>query len=275
MFRLPVDSLAIWDTRLRRLTILDAAGGVGRVITPNGVGMRPQIMTVLPDGSTLFEQEIVVRQTPSEYVQGFSNYLLFGPEGVIKDSLPVQPRIAVAIWGDGPLAGPALFDEGTQFAGDGDGYWIGWTRNEELRRYSLAGELEMLVRWPVEDLTVDADAFEIALAEELASVGPGTDPDLVTRNFRSRAVPERYPTHGPLVVDDAGLLWAQEFVHPGAVGATTWRVFDPDGVLISRVAIPGGHRVLDIGRDHVLASGQDDLGVEYVRLFRLTRAGPS
>ena len=271
MFRLGGDTLAIWDTRLRRLTRLDGEGRVLETISPAGVGMRPQILTVLPDGSTLLEDEIRIGFTPTEYTQQFSNFLLFGPDGALRDSLPVQPRVEVALWGDGPMAGPRMFDEGTQFAGDWGGYWIGTTRSEEVRRYDLDGTLTMLVRWPEGDRIVRDDAADLALEERLRTLSPGTDPEALTELHRKRDVAERYPTHALLEVDALDHLWMQDVERPGSEGPSIWKVFDPTGVLLATVAVPRGHRVFDIGADYVLARGSDDFGVEYIRVFRLTR----
>jgi len=272
MFRLRGDTLAIWDTRLRRLTVLDYQGAVLRTISPMSIGRRPQILTVLPDGSTLFEDEIFLGYNPTEYTQQYSNFLLYGPDGQIRDSLPVQPRVEVALWGEGPLAGPRLFDEGTQLAGDWSGYWVATTKAPEIGRYSLSGVLEMLVRWPPDDRTVPDDASELSLAEQLASLGPGVDPEPLTRMHRNREVPALYPSHGPIVVDAVNHLWVQRFEPPGTLGPSEWRVFDPEGRLTATANIPRGHRIFDIGEDYVLALGRDEFDVEYIRLFRLTRS---
>ncbi len=272
MFRLRADTLAIWDSRQRRLTILNGTGEVLSTVSPAGIGRRPQILTVLPDRSTLFEQEIRLPSTPTEYTQQFSNYLLYGPDGVLRDSLPVQPRVEIAKWPVGPLAGPRLFEEGTQFAGDWEGYWIGITRDEEIRRYSLAGDLSLIVRWPSTDRMVEGDAQERSVAELLETLGAGVDREQAARVHRSREVPEQYPSHGPMLVDALDLLWVQEFERPGSRGLSWWKVFDVEGALRATVAVPDNHRVLDVGDDYVLAVGSDALGVEYVRMFRLTRS---
>ena len=215
MFDLPGDSLAIWDTRLRRLTISDYEGHVARIVTPDGVGRRPQILTVLPGGSTLFEQEILLGRTPTEFTLTFSDYLLFGPDGALVDSLPRQPRVEVGLWGSGPMAGPGLFDEGTRFAGAPAATGSAAPVREEIRGYSLRGELEVLIRWTPEDRSVGPDASDIALAEELEALGPGVDSARVIDIHRGRAVPDLFPAHGSLEVDRLGHLWVEEFRKPG------------------------------------------------------------
>ena len=271
MYLLPADSIAIWDTRTRRLTVLDYDGTVGRTVSPQGIGRRPQILTVLPDGSTLFEQEILLRSRVTEFTQQYSNYLLYGPTGELVDSLPVQPRVEITLWGEGPLAGPRLFDEGTKFVGDADGYWIGTTKGEEVKRYDLSGELKMLVRWPAEDRVVEDDAPDLALQAQIQALGPGADPTRLEEMHRSREVPQLYPTHGLLMSDALGLLWVQQFERPGHTDPTIWRVFDPHGRLLAQVPVPRGHRVFDIGEDYIVALARDELNVEYIRLFDLAR----
>ena len=169
------------------------------------------------------------------------------------------------------MAGPRVFDEGTQFVGDETGYWVGTTKHEEIARYGIDGTIEMLVRWPAEDRVVGEAASELALQEQLATLPAAVDPGPTEELFRSRTVAELYPTHGLLVSDELGYLWMQTFERPGNDGWTEWRVFDPVGRLVSIVAIPRDHRVHDIGSDYIITVGRDDFDVEYVRMFELRR----
>ena len=65
---------------------------------------------------------------------------------------------------------------------------------------------------------------------------------------------------------------AKDFQRPG-VENWTWNVFDPEGVLVARVELPENFNPTEIGPDYVLGVGWDDLNIEYVRLYALTRGG--
>ena len=50
-------------------------------------------------------------------------------------------------------------------------------------------------------------------------------------------------------------------------------VFRPDGRYLGTVKMPHGLDKVEIGPDYVLGVTRDDLGVEFVRMFRLDRGG--
>ena len=48
-------------------------------------------------------------------------------------------------------------------------------------------------------------------------------------------------------------------------------MFDGEGRPRTRLSLPSDNRLLDIGRDYVMAVFEDPLGVQYLRLFALSR----
>jgi hypothetical protein len=78
------------------------------------------------------------------------------------------------------------------------------------------------------------------------------------------------PAFEALLQDSEGFLWVEDLNLPGDT-LRTWTVFDRDGVPLTRLSLPRANRVHDIGRDYVLTTFEDELGVEYVREYRLTR----
>ena len=79
-----------------------------------------------------------------------------------------------------------------------------------------------------------------------------------------------FPPHGGLLADDLDCLWVEDFQRPGAENRA-WNVFDPEGVLAGRLSLPERFNPLEIGRDYLLGVGWDELNVEYVRMYTLTR----
>jgi hypothetical protein len=69
------------------------------------------------------------------------------------------------------------------------------------------------------------------------------------------------------------MLWVQEY-QPRGAPSVTWSVFDPDGRWITEVTVPGSWEILDIGRDYLLTRETNELDVERVRMYRLTRDPP-
>jgi hypothetical protein len=83
--------------------------------------------------------------------------------------------------------------------------------------------------------------------------------------------PRTCPAYAPDIQVDGDLnVWVRESSRPGQQ-RSEWSVFSAAGELLGTVLMPPGVDVLDIGADYVLGLQRDELGVEYVRKFRLRR----
>lgn len=83
--------------------------------------------------------------------------------------------------------------------------------------------------------------------------------------------PPTYPAYAPDIHIDNDLnVWVRESSRPGQ-HESEWSVFSNTGVFLGMVAMPPVADVLDIGADYVVALQRDELGVEYVRKFRLRK----
>ena len=74
-----------------------------------------------------------------------------------------------------------------------------------------------------------------------------------------------------ILVDRLHHVWVRDFNQPGDDRAA-WVVFDPEGRVQGRVETPAGLDIYEIGADYILGRNRDDLGVEYVERWRLTRS---
>jgi sugar lactone lactonase YvrE len=84
---------------------------------------------------------------------------------------------------------------------------------------------------------------------------------------------ETQPAFGWLEVDVDGRLWVAEYNATGrAWSAELWDVFDVDGRWLGRVSLPNGIQPLAIGADYVIGKRLDEYDVEFVGVYRLTRA---
>jgi len=80
------------------------------------------------------------------------------------------------------------------------------------------------------------------------------------------------PTHSNVVFDAARNLWVENYRLPWDNDSPRiWSVFDPEGRWLGDVELPNGLRVYEIGEDHIAGVQRDDMGVEYVRLYRVTK----
>ena len=65
----------------------------------------------------------------------------------------------------------------------------------------------------------------------------------------------------------------EEYRVPGVEDRVT-TIFDPEGRMVGSVTLPRRFRVEEIGVNYLLGRASDELGVEYLRLYGLTRPGP-
>lgn len=86
-------------------------------------------------------------------------------------------------------------------------------------------------------------------------------------------LPATQPLLGDLIVDLTGSVWVQRYQTPGSVAPQEWSVFSETGDHLADVMVPGTLRVLSIGPDWLTAVFTDDLDVQHVGVFDLSRGG--
>ena len=152
----------------------------------------------------------------------------------------------------------------------GDQFYAGTNDTYEIKRYTQAGELALVVRkkQPLVDISRQdfADAIEVRLEGMSDDRRRANQQDL----FESMPAPATFPAFSGIATDRAENLWVREFAKPGDE-ERLWSVFDPDGTWLCDVELPERANLLDIGVQHVLIRWTDDLDVEYVRMYELIK----
>jgi hypothetical protein len=98
----------------------------------------------------------------------------------------------------------------------------------------------------------------------------------VEQAYAERPFPETMPAYRSLLFDSQGDLWVQEFDAVADAQPPRWTVFDPTGQMLGTVTMPLRFTPYDIGSDYILGRWRDDLDVEHVQLYGLTKpASPS
>jgi len=188
--------------------------------------------------------------------------LFLGDERVVLQSGEVEGGFSITI-------SSTTFGRSTRITGGVSGIWIGDTDRFEIRRYSLDGQLQTLVRRSLDPIVVDDALVERAMAEELE----GADDDQrrqIRRRWESSPLPPTLPAFETLQVDRTGNLWVSLYPLPGA-HERTWSVFDADGAWLGDVTFPDRFRPLEIGDDYVLGRFSDELDVEHVQIWELVK----
>ncbi len=269
----PGDSLWVYDFGLRRFTVLTAAGeavhtvSVGSVLSAvNGVGR-------LADG------DFIVREEWSSGPRGeASTGLVRYPAAVARlthhgtalDTVALSLGREIVIMsedGRGVMSAP-LFARHAVAAVHGNHVFVGDQTTFEVRRYGAGGALETIFRLTGLDLALGSDDVRRATDSLLGGAEARLRPAL-RAHYTALPTPPTRPAYGPLLMSDGGDLWVGA---SDAIGTPrSWTVFDAAGTLRAIVQLPDRFRPYDIAGDLVTGTWQDELGVEYVRVYRIER----
>lgn len=264
------DSLATWDGRLARITLYDSRGRPGRSI-PVG---EPYLTLhgASSDGSFLLHRpEQVALEAESGLRDVAMEVFRLGPDGspggshgrVLGRRTWVGEVVGLMSTSDQPL-GPSsrvavagsdvwIADAGTgRIAGSGRG-----GRPLSIAREAGAGPVT------ARHLRAAKARYAATLAEYPAEIADG-----LLAGFDRIDRPATLPPFGQVVADREGYVWVQ---HGDPERAREWEVFDPDGGRVASVGLPAVDRVLEIGHDYLLGTWTDELDVEYVGLFPVSR----
>jgi hypothetical protein len=164
---------------------------------------------------------------------------------------------------------PHPFGRATRIAMTPTAIYMGSGEASEIRRFSLGGLLDRIVRWSGPDLSIrDAD-IEAYRAAQLANVSAADRPAL-ERSLRELPMPPALPAFERIETDAEGNLWVQQFQRPGQA-EHEWTVFDPRGVWLGSIELPARLEVTDISGDAILGIARDDLGVERIHAYALLK----
>jgi hypothetical protein len=277
------DSLATWDARHKRLSILGLDGAVGRTVTVQALsGVAAHLRGTFADGSFVLEPgpslNDFMRRATGE-ARDSAAYVRYTADGTLADTLAVRAdRELVAVRaGPAVLQQPVLFGRDSYFAAGAQRAFVG--QSDEFRIDVLAGSGTWLmsIRRPGE--------LRRAARTELAAARAAARADQEDRDRRVAAlagaavpkpghaeVPSRgtVPAFDQVIADALGNLWVRDYQADRAA-ASRWSVFDPRGAWMGTVEMPAGLLVAQIGPDWILARARDELDVESVRLYRLTK----
>jgi len=285
VYVLPADSIAVYDSRQRRVTVFDPAGQTVRdfqfeslpdgTVSPFGrttsgawgVSRRGASITTGGTGRGRRErppESLAVSQEDGTSPQLFAELLdqaswIVQAEGFVSvRSIPFAPGNGLSVVGD-------------RFVG-------GVTEVAELRIWNAEGvETD---RWRImEEPTAVTDGEWNAIRDrELADLEDGAEglpagwTKAAEEFWEQVDRPEVRPAWSQIRPTADGEVWLSEYiVRPDE--PATWRVFDSGGTLIREVETPGGFAVHWIGDGVIAGVVVDEFDVEYMRVHELVPAG--
>jgi hypothetical protein len=167
---------------------------------------------------------------------------------------------------------PHPFARAARFAITDEAAYVGTGESSEIRRYSLSGQLERIIRWPELDLTIHDAELQTYRAAQLDSVAEDRRPAL-NRSLAEMPMPSAFPAFVRIEADRLGNLWIEPFRKPSEAGDLAWTVIGAEGALLGNVTIPRDFELMDFGDDAVVGVARDELGVERIRVYRVSKTG--
>jgi hypothetical protein len=140
----------------------------------------------------------------------------------------------------------------------------------EIEVYDPSGALVRLIRMEWDPVSTTPADGERHIESVVRQVGNPNEETAIRAYLAALPLAETFPPHGNLLADRLDCLWVQDFQRPG-FESRAWNVFDSWGVLAGRATLPERFNPMEIGEDYLLGVGWDEMNVEYVRLYRLSR----
>ena len=286
MQRFAGDSIMAYDGAQRRASLFDAEGNFDRVVVMNPDAGRMFFMfraVRLPDGSFLGEAPTFTLPGAgaTEIPERDSVVLIHASaEGSVIDTLGTHPNMKRDIktrefqGRSFPIPVTQPFTPMTMVAVHDDKVFVGTSDTYEIQVYALDGTLGRLIRkdhTPVKVTEEMQQSFRERL-ESALSGNPQAAPFIEL--YDDIPYPETTPAYSQIRVDELGYLWVQQYPEDDD-DPMVWSVFDPEGEFLGTVNMPPRFVVSQIGSDYVLGMWTDDVEVQYVRMYDLTKGGTS
>jgi hypothetical protein len=169
------------------------------------------------------------------------------------------------------MIGSAPFGRRGIVAAGSDRWYYGSSDTWEIEVYTSEGQLLKLIRrsTPNRPITDEiAEAYRLRIEENTQL------PEPLRRTRASMPLPETMPAYMSFLVDDVGNLWVREYTQ--SIEPQNWVVFDPDGRFLGHVDMPTEDGwPTHIGSDFVVGTWNDEMDVEYVKVYELIKPGES
>jgi hypothetical protein len=268
------DSLVVLDRGLRRISYFDADGGFLRS-TPVDLNVG---LALLPKGNLSDGRLLFGGGPTAESVGQLANGINRMPTRFAIAALDGSLDVTVA-----ELPGAELYAANVEAdlemwhmpfaktpAGGvwGDRVYIGTADRYEIQVWDIKGSLIRIILLDQESMPISPADIDSVL-EEWISEDPESEEGL-RRRYREIPPLDRMPAYGRFLTDSEGCLWVEEYRRSGD-WVPTWTIFSHSGIVLSRVALPRDLEVLDVGLDYLLGVMPNELGLEVIGQYRLTR----
>lgn len=264
------EAVVAYDFARRRITKWDTDGRLLEDFNVEGTapGRPPYSVSCGPDGTFA----VVGWPEVAAYAGGVGPYRLDVPIGVLDDegrrdrvvgTFPGPERYRYAT-----NDGPRPLGKSTIARMGADGVYVGTADSYEILVVEPNGARRSFGRdIPAPRMT--EERVRVWHDSILGSM-PAERRAAARRGLREHQHPLQLPAYSDFRIDGGGFVWVQRHGVPGQ-RITTWDVFDPDGIFVASLPVPGHFRPTDIGDDYLLGVSTDTLGVERIHRYGLSR----
>ncbi|MDH5761258.1 MAG: hypothetical protein OEZ65_16970 [Gemmatimonadota bacterium] len=282
------DSMGVYDYRNQKVALFGTDGSLlvtRRWELPIFEFGFPSDLAGIPGGLAA-EFKTGCSMPPPEDRRATWKLLTLGPDGAVRDTVMRRFRgDLIPLYGEQFCSViPALAGSGYEIAVRPDGT-VAFASEQEyevhLFRLSAYGDEQYEGSFPPSDRIVRRALDRVAITgiqiEEYRDrylVTPEGDPidrdlmEAIEQALDSTDLPEGYPHIETLLWDQTGRLWVGRSV-AGDISDRTWDIYNDEGNLEAEVVLPANLENVLVTGDMVWGTTRDDLGVMYVKGFRI------
>lgn len=271
------DSIAVYDSRLARISIFDPDGRYARTFPIKAMegSSMGRADDLFEDGSVLVRAfSGMPPDADREVARPIEPRYSIDPEGEFEDSLCAYPGGEVVMHSFENMGlvyfGPPLFGRSTYYAVRGNRIYVGSNDSYEVRLHARDGSLQSIVRTQHENLEVTDADIEAFKEQRLSSDMPSGMRDRMVEVLDNSPIRETMPAFHSLIVDRMGNLWVEEYNRPNDT-MPRWTVFSSEGEMLGTISLPDGFDLQDAGNDYVLGTWEDELEIEHVLMYGLVK----
>jgi hypothetical protein len=274
--RLPGDTLLVFDTDRRWLAFVHPEGGFGRSFTlgEEAGDFVSQLGLLGEDamafgGGMFFSSEGGFPEGRTRPNSTYGTVRLDGSPGMSLGRIP-----AAEMWGQAVEGGfTALrlpFGKLTVAAAGPDRFFLGTNESWDILVFDAEGRLVSRIRTDRAPEEVTEALRQAYIEVRLADADDEADRTAIRARYRDIPFGETLPHYELLRADATGHLWVRDPTLPGE-DAGRYAVFDPAGRLLGTMTLPPRVFPLEIGEDYLLGRTEDELGVQTIVLYALSR----
>ena len=274
---LPGDTLVVVDSRLRRINLFHPAEGFIRSATASTE--IPSILLtegMFSSGSVMIQRMVFGEDRTGGYARQATHYRTVALDGTLERDWGefAGEELVLASQTEGQatmsLMGNAPFGKSPAVAVGGGRFFYGSQDSYEIQLRNQTGVLERIIRLEKELEPVTGDQVTALLEEELRDLEDNDLARQYRRSYEDAPVPDFHPAYGSIFADKLGYLWVEE-TQLSNDQPHLFSVFNPEGRLSGSLVLPTGFLIQEIGEDYILGRSTDDLGIQYLRMYSLTR----